>query len=162
MSGPVRHPQAFSDAAAVSAGDAQAIRSQIGTTIRSIRDMLDSGELPEPLPHEPLPHKPAPRMVRPGPIRAWRDRIAMRMRPPVQDVPEPAAPPAPIVIQMPAEAPQVEPVVMAVLTDPALATQLTELVREELEGEMGQRFSANLRALVRREIAVAEERALIG
>ena len=36
-----------------------------------------------------------------------------------------------------------------------MRAHLQEMIREELEGEMGARFSGNLRAVVRREIATA-------
>ncbi|MBM3604729.1 MAG: hypothetical protein FJX25_08230 [Alphaproteobacteria bacterium] len=39
--------------------------------------------------------------------------------------------------------------------DPHLRNGLREMVQEELQGEMGQRFSANLRAVIRREITQA-------
>lgn len=39
--------------------------------------------------------------------------------------------------------------------DEAIRDLLRELIREELQGELGERFSRNLRALVRREIAAA-------
>ena len=35
------------------------------------------------------------------------------------------------------------------------ADLLREMIQEELQGEMGQRFSRNLRAVIRREIAAA-------
>ncbi|WP_282602456.1 hypothetical protein [Paracoccus sp. PARArs4] len=160
MSGPLRHPQAFRDAAAVPGPDAGEIRCQIGDTVRSIRAMLDHGELPEPIGPAPQPEpQPEPQV---GLLRAWRDWLGQRMRPPVPQALPPAPQPAPIIVQLPPEAPELEPVVLAVLQDAALGEQLQELVREELEGEMGQRFSANLRALVKKEIALAEERALIG
>ncbi|MBC9247288.1 hypothetical protein H4P12_11330 [Paracoccus sp. 11-3] len=37
--------------------------------------------------------------------------------------------------------------------DPALRDLLREIIQEELQGEMGQRFSSNLRAVIRREVA---------
>ncbi|WP_405403822.1 hypothetical protein [Paracoccus sp. Ld10] len=39
------------------------------------------------------------------------------------------------------------------MDDKAMRAHLQEMIREELEGEMGARFSGNLRAVVRREIA---------
>lgn len=38
--------------------------------------------------------------------------------------------------------------------DPALRDLLRTIIQEELQGEMGQRFSSNLRAVIRREVAV--------
>lgn len=41
----------------------------------------------------------------------------------------------------------------AVTEDPELRSLLREMIQEELQGEMGQRFSSNLRAVIRREVA---------
>lgn len=38
--------------------------------------------------------------------------------------------------------------------DPSLRDLLRTIIQEELQGEMGQRFSSNLRAVIRREVAV--------
>lgn len=168
MSGPLRHPQAFGDADAVNAP--AALRHEIGAQVRVIREMLDSGTLPAPVVRpDPAPASPAEidaeapaAPARPGLLRAWGGWMAQRMRPPEPPAPPPPAPPpAPIVLQLPAEAPQTAPVVLAVLEDPELDAQIRERVREELEGEMGERFTANLRQLVRREVALAEERGLL-
>ncbi|MCG6111810.1 MAG: hypothetical protein MEQ74_06445 [Paracoccus sp.] len=45
--------------------------------------------------------------------------------------------------------------VTRIMEDGSLRAHLKEMIREELEGEMGARFSGNLRAVVRREIATA-------
>lgn len=45
--------------------------------------------------------------------------------------------------------------VAQMMDDKTMRTHLQEMIREELEGEMGARFSGNLRAVVRREIATA-------
>lgn len=42
-------------------------------------------------------------------------------------------------------------------TEQDLRAMLREMVQEELNGELGQRFSANLRAVIRREVAAALE-----
>ncbi len=42
-----------------------------------------------------------------------------------------------------------------IMDDKTMRAHLQEMIREELEGEMGARFSGNLRAVVRREIASA-------
>ena len=41
-----------------------------------------------------------------------------------------------------------------------LRSLLREIVREELQGEMGERFSSNLRAVIRREVADSLDRHL--
>lgn len=183
MSGPLRHPQAFQGADAVPLSEAARIRSEIGETVRSIRMMLDRGDLPEPLsPAFPTISDQPPNGVA-GLWTGLRARFAAGLLSPMRTAPipetrigeavsepssEPAPgpvpepPAAPIILQPPADSPDPAAVVVAVLQDPALAAQLRDQVRAELEGEMGQRFSANLRALVRREIALAEERGLIG
>lgn len=45
--------------------------------------------------------------------------------------------------------------VAQMMDDKTMRAHLQEMIREELEGEMGARFSGNLRAVVRREIATA-------
>lgn len=71
-------------------------------------------------------------------------------------VPEGAAPVTPIAPQPSIPVDQlVDQAVTRMLEDGSLRSHLQEMIREELEGEMGARFSGNLRAVVRREIATA-------
>ena len=64
---------------------------------------------------------------------------------PQADAPAPHLPVAQIVAQTVAQ----------MMDDKTMRAHLQEMIREELEGEMGARFSGNLRAVVRREIASA-------
>lgn len=106
-------------------------------------------------------------------LSAWGDWLMWRLMPPtLSDAPASVAPavttphPQPVEIQaapapVPPAAPEV-PVAQIVtqtvdqiMDDAAMRARLKEMIREELEGEMGARFSGNLRAVVRREVAAS-------
>lgn len=89
---------------------------------------------------------------------------------PAMPAPDPA--PAAEAVAAPAAPPEAEPLAAAypesvclediaaraaerVLDAEALRNRLNEMIREELQGEMGARFSSNIRAVIRREVASA-------
>lgn len=116
-------------------------------------------------------------------VSAWGDWLTWKLSPPGipsdprgrrTDTPRPgsatviaAPPPAPALTDAPptvaaAPTPPVDRICIAdvvaqsvaqILSDAALRGQLQDMIREEMEGEMGARFSANLGSLVRRQVA---------
>ncbi|WP_411838642.1 hypothetical protein [Paracoccus sp. ME4] len=104
-------------------------------------------------------------------LSAWGDWLMWRLMPPtMSEAPTSVAPaltaPHPVELQAaPAPVPPAVPEVPVaqivtqtvdqIMDDAAMRARLKEMIREELEGEMGARFSGNLRAVVRREVAAA-------
>ncbi|RJK96210.1 hypothetical protein D3P06_17890 [Paracoccus aestuarii] len=101
-------------------------------------------------------------------LSAWGDWLMWRLMPPeIANAPaaqQPAAPQpvteaAPAVIQITAPPVPIDEIVAEAIAritaDGTLRDHLQEMIREDLEGEMGARFSGNLRTVLRREISVA-------
>ena len=141
--------------------DATQLRAEIGSTVRSIREMIDADASVLSAPDVPAAVI-APRVPRsPMLIRIWR-----AFRAPVQVQPQPiaVAQPDPVIdaafaLQepVPLPPPTAEDVAQIVMEHPALQRHLHDAVQQQLEGEMGQRFSANLRAVIRAQVAMAVE-----
>ncbi|WP_108503131.1 hypothetical protein [Paracoccus indicus] len=141
--------------------DAARLRAEIGTTVRSIREMIDAdasvfsaADVPAAVIAPQAPRSPKL-------IRIWQ-----AFRAPVQVQPQPivAAQPDPMIdaafaLQepVPLPPPTAQDVAQIVMEHPALQHHLHDAVQQQLEGEMGQRFSANLRAVIRAQVAMAVE-----
>ncbi|WP_378946173.1 hypothetical protein [Paracoccus sp. R86501] len=142
--------------------DAMRLRAEIGSTVRSIRDMIDADASVLLAPDVVVASK-APR--RPMLIRIWQ---AFRTPVPVRPEPMAAAQPDPVIdaVSVPQEPaplppPSAEDVARIVMGHPDLQNQLHAAVQQQLEGEMGQKFSANLRAVIRAQVAMAVEDQMI-
>lgn len=132
--------------------DAMRLRAEIGSTVRSIREMIDAG------PSTPIAPAAAPEVRRPVLTRLWH-----ALRPPVAAEPaivvqaEPVIQPATVPEPPHAPPPSAQDVARMVMEHPDLQRELHAAVQQQLEGEMGQRFSANLRAVIRAQVAMAVE-----
>ncbi|WP_111557813.1 hypothetical protein [Paracoccus sediminilitoris] len=139
--------------------DALRLRADIGTTVRTIRTMIDADPTVLSI-AEPSVVPPRPTL-----FRIWQAccaRILTRLEPPAPTVPEPVIQPAPPVEQPePAPIPTAQDIARIVMSHPDLRDQLHSAVHEKLEGEMGQKFSANLRAVIRAQVAMAVEDRLV-
>lgn len=116
---------------------------------------------PDPVP-QPMAMRAPSRLRRL--FSAWGDWLMWRLMPPPRPAAVPvAAPSVPVVAPVPAARADVPAplaldqivaqAISRVVGDGSLRDHLQEMIREELEGEMGARFSGNLRAVIRREIA---------
>ena len=138
--------------------DATRLRAEIGSTVRSIRDMIDAG------PSTPIAPAAAPEVRRPVLTRLWH-----ALRPPVAAEPAIVVQAEPVIQPAPAPEPPVhapppsaQDVARMVMEHPDLQRELHAAVQQQLEGEMGQRFSANLRAVIRAQVAMAVEDQMAG
>jgi hypothetical protein len=138
---------------AVPQSDAQRLSADIGSTIKSIRQMIDSDPSVLTSVDSPVPASAKSRPVLVELWRAWGDRMLARLQsapvvviePPVMQAPDPV----PVIV------PTSQDVADLVLNHPALQTQLQFAVQQELNGELEAKFSANLRAVIRSQVAMA-------
>ncbi|RJE81712.1 hypothetical protein [Paracoccus sp. JM45] len=133
--------------------DAQRLSADIGKTIFSIRQMIDGDPsvLADPAPASP---KAEPVIVRLW--HAWGDRMLARLQSP------PVAAPQPVIVQPdPLLVPTSKDVADMLLGHPDLHMHLQSAVQQELNGELGAKFSANLRAVIRSQIAMAVQDRMI-
>lgn len=134
--------------------DAQRLSADIGTTIRSIRMMIDSDPsvLAGAEPQKSAACTPKPMLSQLW--HAWGERMLARLKP------APVAPPV-VVVEQPAPPPVNVPtprdVADLVLGHPDLQVHLQTAVQQELNGALGMKFSANLRAVIRSQVAMAVE-----
>lgn len=137
---------------AVPQSDVQRLSADIGNTIKSIRHMMDNDPsvLTAVDPQVPVAFKPKPVLLQLW--HAWGERMLARLKPAPVPAPVPnidrTAPP-PVVV------PTSQDVADLVLTHPDLQTQLQAAVQQELNGALGAKFSANLRAVIRSQVAMA-------
>lgn len=167
--------------------DAQRLSAEIGSTVRSIRRMIDAdapiiqqdaasfrtarfgddpdidrrleGGLALAMDWQPAASPEKPRSVLGRIWQAWGDRMLARLQPPPQAEPTPAPVIAPPPTPVPV--PTSQEVAQIVLVHPDMHAQLKAVVQQELEGEMGAKFSANLRAVIRSQVAMAVQDQMI-
>lgn len=132
-------------------------RKSAAETAESSQPRSASDPVPELAASEPVPEaRIAPLAAAAGACEVWHRPTAE-----IASIPTGSAAQETAVSPVPAEAPvaaanePASPQHQPEVEEQGIRDLLREMIQEELQGEMGQRFSRNLRAVIRREIAAA-------